>query len=1102
MADKNINLDGLADAIALIPQEQIETALQSVRATMNSKQAKIFDEKVKIALARIDRKAGLEFFMRNGNGAPIRLTSIQKFALDFIDEAWKLGQIPIVNLPMATGKFQAVDCKLLTPNGWIRMGDIKVGDEVIGSDGKGHKVLAIYPQGLKDSYKVTFSDGSFTECGDEHLWEVTSGKYRYLLNHPEKRYIKRKDGWNRPLVNRVQDTLKRVVQLKDIKNDLKDRFGNKKWFIPIVEAVEFNSKQALPIDAYLLGLLLGDGYIADKNTTLGCADIELIDYMQSQVVGTQYVQTKNRRLPLYCYRTSNKLFMQGLRDLGLTNHKAWEKFIPECYKLASISDRISLLAGILDTDGSCLTNKRGASSAEYTTTSKKLADDVQFIVWSLGGLCRINSRVTEYTYKGIKKKGRISYRLIVKLPSRFNPFRLKRKADIYIPNSKYPPTRVFDKIEYVGKKESQCITVDTPDGLYLTDSLICTHNTFLSTGLLAWEIGKNQNIKSQFICASDAGAEERTTMVGKILKSGEYRKLFPHIIPDKPWSSHRLQIKRTAQYIDEDGNEISDNTTEGMAINATVTGYGVTSAGLGSRSERTIFDDIPTYENAIKSPAEGIHVERAISLKWLSRRETPVGMANKAYSISADPWRGLFINTPWHNLDAIFQRRTKENYSTIVVGVNQSFTGYNVEIWNFPENIVKRLKLKYQLCECGEDALRHQNYTGICVGDDDPVHGGPCITNCQSIKPVNGTNIYLDYPAQHTFTLHLSRPDVYYRQLQRENERDFNHKYRCIVYSDQERAFPAFANSLNEETQADGINPKYPVIYEDIYNPDDSKLSGARGYIPKEYRPIGMKFAAVDLSGIGRRGTVITVGVMLSNFTRVPIEIINGAWSGNQIAYQISEMHKRHSDITSIWVENASQQQMFIDLMKNIDKEEKPWWFKVSEFKTTGKTKNHKMIGVLAMAQAFANKAFIIPNSTIQRNHPQIGDAGYEKGCPCGFCKLIYDCRIQMRSTKIESDFIMSFWMWHSSMPQFIDMPTPIEPTGIDYSNNGLSLMEEGTTNPWTMFDREDDYNDSLKDIVNPSQQIETKDTLSKTEATEVDHPRIIRKGSKWGKLI
>lgn len=111
------------------------------------------------------------------------------------------------------GKEQPLSAKIITPTGVKTMGDMKVGSQVIGQDGKPYNVTGIYPQGVKPVYKISFSDGSYTECGLEHLWKV----YRF------------KDG---KFDNGSIVTLNNLI--KDIEN-----IKNKHYFIEIPNAVMF-----------------------------------------------------------------------------------------------------------------------------------------------------------------------------------------------------------------------------------------------------------------------------------------------------------------------------------------------------------------------------------------------------------------------------------------------------------------------------------------------------------------------------------------------------------------------------------------------------------------------------------------------------------------------------------------------------------------------------------------------------------------------------------------------------------------------------------------------------------------------------------------------
>jgi SNF2 family DNA or RNA helicase len=168
-----------------------------------------------------------------------------------------------------------------------------------------------------------------------------------------------------------------------------------------------------------------------------------------------------------------------IKELGLENTKSDTKFIPDIYKYSSIENRLAILQGLMDTDGHCMKSKNGEfKGTEYSTTSERLADDVAEIVHSLGGIVRKKSKIGKYK----KEDGTIvvckkAYRLNIKMPSEFNPFRLKRKADAYNLPNKYKIGRYIKNIEPAGKGETVCIAVDAPDKLYVTEHAIVTHNT-------------------------------------------------------------------------------------------------------------------------------------------------------------------------------------------------------------------------------------------------------------------------------------------------------------------------------------------------------------------------------------------------------------------------------------------------------------------------------------------------------------------------------------------------------------------------------------------------------------------------------------------------
>lgn len=364
----------------------------------------------------------------------------------------------ILSDEMGLGKGQKLNAKILQPSGWTTMGELVVGDEVINSLGEATKIVGVFPQGMKDIYKISFSDGTSTECDENHLWSVQSTSHRF-----------RKQGFL-------------VKSLKELNSTpLHYNNGNAKWYIPIAAPIQAFSKKDLSIAPYLLGLLLGDGGLTTSGVSFASADEEIVSFVKNSIL-----PLKLKEHSKFSYRLSkekstkpNHLIVK-LKDLGLMGHGAATKFIPQQYLFSSIEDRLAILQGLMDTDGSIITKTK---QIEFCSISKQLVDGLTFIVQSLGGNTTIKERYTYYTYKGEKKKGKLSYRVNIFLPNEFNPFRLTRKAKQVTTRTKYFPSRNISKIEYVGKEKTQCIKVASEDAMYLTNECIVTHNT--TTALVA-----------------------------------------------------------------------------------------------------------------------------------------------------------------------------------------------------------------------------------------------------------------------------------------------------------------------------------------------------------------------------------------------------------------------------------------------------------------------------------------------------------------------------------------------------------------------------------------------------------------------------------------
>ncbi len=374
------------------------------------------------------------------------------------------------------GKAQPLTSKILTPRGWKLMGKIKIGEMVIGSNGKPIEVLGVYPQGRKKIYKVSFSDGSSTECCGNHYWETQTLQERRNLSKSLSLNISSKK-WL-PKIRTTKELIKTV---------------NKRHFIPIVKPIEY-PKRKFKINPYLLGIILGDGSITGSQITITSIDGEIIDKISSFIPkgSEMYQMPKKDRCPAYSIRAVNHIITRYgginnnpmfhfLNQMGLMGTNSSTKFIPKEYLFCSVEQKLELIRGLMDSDG---TVDKRSGSAIYTTISKKLRNGVVELVNSLGGVATVSEKTPTYWYGGKKREGKLAYNITLNLPEGMNPFWVFRKSMLYRFNYKYLPKRVITSIEYVGLKKAQCISVDSPRSLYVTDNHILTHNTLSGLGII------------------------------------------------------------------------------------------------------------------------------------------------------------------------------------------------------------------------------------------------------------------------------------------------------------------------------------------------------------------------------------------------------------------------------------------------------------------------------------------------------------------------------------------------------------------------------------------------------------------------------------------
>lgn len=363
-----------------------------------------------------------------------------------------------------------------TPNGFVQMGSLKVGDEIWNPDGKTTKVLEIYEQGFKDVYKLTLADGRSVRCGADHLWEVVCAN-----NHFKHKVLTTHDLLNNGLYNQC------TVKGK--------RYNAYKYYLPDIEPLQYSEKQQ-DIPAYVLGALLGDGAITKRTPKISSVDQEILDRIQC-LLGDGF-EFKYDPTTTCEYRIIDKErflhkdeFENGqygvnrlhrwIDQFGLCVSCAY-KFIPDQYKYGSIEQRYELIRGLMDTDG--YISKDGGMS--FVNTSKQLIDDFVEVLRSLGILCSVSKRAPgkggTHNWRAIFGT-KFSYVVYIK----GNPdiFHLSRKRNRIKKNRKFSNKVAITNIEYLGEQEKQrCIFVSNENHLYLTRDYIPTHNSFKGGSML------------------------------------------------------------------------------------------------------------------------------------------------------------------------------------------------------------------------------------------------------------------------------------------------------------------------------------------------------------------------------------------------------------------------------------------------------------------------------------------------------------------------------------------------------------------------------------------------------------------------------------------
>lgn len=384
------------------------------------------------------------------------------------------------------GKSSALDSYVATPNGWVKFGDLKLGDEICSTRYSGvQRVIHLHPMETHEFYRLYFEDGTTSECSEGHLWSVwQTGKRNQKVMIPDE------DGVIR--CHNIREA-REIYEWMERKKGGMYKSANLK--IPLTDPVQFtkyedDSYRVIP--PYLMGVILGDGCVTETNMSVNHITIcngdkfvvdRVLDICDS--MGWEYRCHYQNSKNMWGISVKSKDAANFIHKVGLYGTRSYSKFIPDVYKFAPIDKRFELMCGLMDTDG--YIDTRG--HMEYNSASERLSNDVAHVVRSLGSYATVTVKEkTPYKHNGEVKYGLPSHRVYIRSPHSTKmvslPRKLERCRDEFN-GGKSPFGKVIVDIKPIGKKESRCITVSDGWGEYLTDDFNVTHNSFLGCNWIA-----------------------------------------------------------------------------------------------------------------------------------------------------------------------------------------------------------------------------------------------------------------------------------------------------------------------------------------------------------------------------------------------------------------------------------------------------------------------------------------------------------------------------------------------------------------------------------------------------------------------------------------
>lgn len=350
---------------------------------------------------------------------------------------------------------------IATPDGWTTMGELTAGDVVF--DEMGHRCNVTMASAIRydrPCLRVEFEDGQVVVADDGHLWAMLPQAARQswgATHRNDPRYRKTYEpvrDWRRFWDNAevVETSQLKVLPRGDA--------------IPTCMPLEL-PEIALPIDPYTLGVWLGDG--SRSHGSYCSMDPEVADRIRGNGLEVTH-RNYGERASIYR--------VVGLQRMLRLNGLIRNKHVPGVYLRASAGQRLELLRGLMDTDGTVMgTGRRQQrdSRVSFTNTNEQVAQAAAELVRSLGW--KVHVRKSRSFLNGVEHAPAYCLRWSADVCV----FHIPRKAERWVQRgvqASASTIRTIRSIERIATVPTRCIAVDSPRSLYLAgEGMIPTHNS-------------------------------------------------------------------------------------------------------------------------------------------------------------------------------------------------------------------------------------------------------------------------------------------------------------------------------------------------------------------------------------------------------------------------------------------------------------------------------------------------------------------------------------------------------------------------------------------------------------------------------------------------